>query len=502
LIYLCLHLYSQLYEISRHRLVGDINIVVEKTRVDKSQVRLAECEVGDETGTLSLRARDDQINILQEIANRNGAVVLRNCSLELYQGKFIRLAVSKWGKIHSFPDGVSSTPTPPSTMNDSLHLSIVDLNEVAGDDWNESLLTPNSTDRNAQRDSPGSGATDNFTGRDKHNRHSPRQRPSRHGSGGHGHQSYSKDKRHNRNKKTSSGGGGYNTNIVHMVPGMPSLPLYAAPHYNYARFDQHAMQNMYHQHPNQHQQQQQQVHQEDYSYMSYQEYTMRMQMEAMRLSYQQQAPQHQHQHRAGRHIYHPISPQGSQAHNHNPNAFTDSHGHQTQFPVPSHQSAPSNDFSQTSQSPVAAMATTPIAPSPVSGAASSPYTATMAHAEAWSIQQEAESPMMNPHAAVFNSAHANMPSLTLPDNHYYAQNASYSLTPYMQVGQSQGQVPGHSMTSTEAYPTPGPYEPVLEVFVGSICMCLVESATSYMYVAVGDSFVIGIPSKNKQANDH
>lgn len=96
--------------------------------------------------------------------------------------------------------------------------------------------------------------------------------------------------------------------------------------------------------------------------------------------------------------------------------------------------------------------------------------------------------MMNPHAAVFNSAHANMPSkscesilyfghqisscssiiyhvfiagLTLPDNHHYAQNASYSLTPYMQVGQSQGQVPGHSMTSTEAYPTPGAQEPAL-----------------------------------------
>ncbi len=381
---------------SNHRLVGNINIVVEKTRVDKSQVRLAECEVGDETGMLSLRARDEQISMLEEISKRKGAVVLRNCSLELYQGKFIRLAVSKWGKIHSFPDGISSTPTPPLTINERVHLSIVDLNEVAGEEWNDSILAPNSPSRSSQRDDHLSSGTDNYTGRDKQIRHSPRQRSGSRGRGTHGYQSHPKEKRNNRYKKANPGGG-YNANVMHMVPGMPSLPLYAAPHYNFSRFDQHAMQNLYHQPQNQQQQQQQQVHQENYSYMSYQEYTMRMQMEAMRISYQHQAPQHQHQNRGDRQMYHPDA-QGLQVLNQNPNAFADPSGHQPQIPPPHqtvHASSPSPDSTGPFQS---------------SEGGSSPYMAVANNAETWSIKQEAESPTMNPHAAVFNSAQGTMPS--------------------------------------------------------------------------------------------
>lgn len=79
--------------------MGQVKLVVDKKRVDGSRVRLAEVEVGDETGVVSLRARDDQIDLLQEVSAREGTVVLRNCTLELYQGKHIRLAVTKWGKI-------------------------------------------------------------------------------------------------------------------------------------------------------------------------------------------------------------------------------------------------------------------------------------------------------------------------------------------------------------------------------------------------------------------
>jgi hypothetical protein len=415
-------------------LVGDINIVVEKTRVDKSQVRLAECEVGDETGTLSLRARDEQISILQEISSRGGAVVLRNCSLELYQGKFIRLAVSKWGKIHSFPDGVSSTPTPPPSMNDNLHLSIVDLNDVAGDDWN--TLPPESPGDNSQRDSTLS-SHDSTGGRDKHARHpshSPRYRPNHRGG-----VSHSKDKRSNRQKKTGAPVPGYNANIVHMVPGVSSLPLYTAPQFNYPRFDQHSMPNMYHQN-----QQQQPVHQEDFSYMSYQEYTMNMQMEAMRLSYQHQATQHQN--RAGSHVYHPISVQGVQMPNQHPNQVTDN-----QF-QPNEATTKNELLQPKSQSPGPSMPAAPVQPhiSPESRGAASQYDTPMSTARAWSIKQEAESPMMNPHAAVFNSGHI-MPALSLPGNQYYAQNASFSSAQYVQTGQVPGQV------HTETYPT-GPQE--------------------------------------------
>jgi len=110
-----------------------VNIVVDKLRVDRSRVRLAEVQVGDETGTVSLRARDDQIGMLEEISERRGAVVLRNCTLELFQGRHIRLAVTKWGKLSAFPDDVPSTPPPPSKMNYERNFSLIDLSLVASE---------------------------------------------------------------------------------------------------------------------------------------------------------------------------------------------------------------------------------------------------------------------------------------------------------------------------------------------------------------------------------
>lgn len=115
------------------RLVGAVDIVVDKKRVDGSRVRLAEVEVGDETGRVSLRARDDQIDLLREVSDRAGAVVLRNCTLELFQGKHIRLAVTKWGKIAPYPDHIASTPVPPSKMNEDRFFSLIDLSVVAID---------------------------------------------------------------------------------------------------------------------------------------------------------------------------------------------------------------------------------------------------------------------------------------------------------------------------------------------------------------------------------
>jgi hypothetical protein len=111
--------------------VGKVEIVVDKSRVDGSRVRLAEVEVGDETGSVSLRARDDQIDALQQISDNSGAIVLRNCTLELYQGKHIRLAVTKWGKMNSYPDHVASTPPPPDKINHARSYSLIDLSRVA-----------------------------------------------------------------------------------------------------------------------------------------------------------------------------------------------------------------------------------------------------------------------------------------------------------------------------------------------------------------------------------
>lgn len=115
--------------------MGNINLVVDKKRVDQSRVRLAEVEIGDETGTVSLRARDEQIDLLERVRSggKPRAVVLRNCSLELYQGKHIRLAVTKWGKLTEYPDNVASTPGPPPTLNLSRNFSFIDLSLVASE---------------------------------------------------------------------------------------------------------------------------------------------------------------------------------------------------------------------------------------------------------------------------------------------------------------------------------------------------------------------------------
>lgn len=107
---------------------------MDKNRVDGSRVRLAEVEVGDETGCVSLRARDDQIDVLQQVSERAGAVVLRNCTLELYQGRHIRLAVTKWGKLSTYPDQVPSTPSPPRTIHGERNFSLLDLKGLANSD--------------------------------------------------------------------------------------------------------------------------------------------------------------------------------------------------------------------------------------------------------------------------------------------------------------------------------------------------------------------------------
>ena len=85
------------------RLVGKSEVVVDKGRVDGSRTLVAEVEVGDDSGSLFLRARDEQIDLVRKLSNNQGAIVLRNSTVELYQGKHLRLAVSKWGKMSVYP---------------------------------------------------------------------------------------------------------------------------------------------------------------------------------------------------------------------------------------------------------------------------------------------------------------------------------------------------------------------------------------------------------------
>lgn len=350
-------------------LVGNVKIVVMKTRVDKSQVRLAECEIGDESGVVSLRARDDQIQLLQEISERKGAVVLRNCNIELFQGKFIRLSVSKWGKVAAFPDGVSSTPPPPTMMNSHLHLSIVDIGKLVGDRWSESTAT-NSRQGKTFRDE-NMYSEQNFRNQSRWN-HNVR------GAAGSFRRSSQGNRQRNNsyNKQKSSGPGQMNPNMIHTF----------SPNFYPSNVNMNSYQYMphpqMHQMPNPYIQHNPQTRQEDF--LRLQEYNMRMQMEAMRLSYQQ--PHHQEM---------PSSV--------NPNSVpSDSFlGNARQLPArtnvneesPMSTSTPSLSHSETAHM---------LSPGNAASAEES---------EHWqSMRLESQSPMMNPNAPTFtSSAHYNIP---------------------------------------------------------------------------------------------
>ncbi|KAJ8438264.1 hypothetical protein Cgig2_030629 [Carnegiea gigantea] len=56
--------------------------------------RIAECVVGDETGTIVFTARNDQVDMMKP----GTAVILRNAKIDMFKGT-MRLAVDKWGRI-------------------------------------------------------------------------------------------------------------------------------------------------------------------------------------------------------------------------------------------------------------------------------------------------------------------------------------------------------------------------------------------------------------------
>ncbi|KAG6423650.1 hypothetical protein SASPL_114052 [Salvia splendens] len=68
--------------------------------------RIAECLIGDETGTI-LTARNDQVLIarayelelgLVEMMKPGNTVILRNAKIDMFKGS-MRLAVDKWGRV-------------------------------------------------------------------------------------------------------------------------------------------------------------------------------------------------------------------------------------------------------------------------------------------------------------------------------------------------------------------------------------------------------------------
>ncbi|KAB1216572.1 hypothetical protein CJ030_MR4G002188 [Morella rubra] len=58
------------------------------------QSRIAECVIGDETGTIVFTARNDQVDLMQP----GTTVILRNAKIDMFKGS-MRLAVDKWGRV-------------------------------------------------------------------------------------------------------------------------------------------------------------------------------------------------------------------------------------------------------------------------------------------------------------------------------------------------------------------------------------------------------------------
>ncbi|KAJ8532116.1 hypothetical protein K7X08_012039 [Anisodus acutangulus] len=60
----------------------------------RGPARLAECLVGDETGSILFTARNEQVDMMKPEAT----VILRNAKIDMFKGS-MRLAVDKWGRV-------------------------------------------------------------------------------------------------------------------------------------------------------------------------------------------------------------------------------------------------------------------------------------------------------------------------------------------------------------------------------------------------------------------
>ncbi|XP_076944805.1 uncharacterized protein At4g28440-like [Bidens hawaiensis] len=68
--------------------------VVSSKLVLQKQMRIAECLVGDDTGTILFTARNNQV----EQMKADSTVILRNAKIDMFKGS-MRLAVDKWGRV-------------------------------------------------------------------------------------------------------------------------------------------------------------------------------------------------------------------------------------------------------------------------------------------------------------------------------------------------------------------------------------------------------------------
>ncbi|XP_076901755.1 uncharacterized protein At4g28440-like [Bidens hawaiensis] len=69
------------------------------SRPGAANTRIAECLIGDETGTILFTARNDQVDLMKA----GTTVIIRNAKIDMFKGS-MRLAVDKWGRIEVTED--------------------------------------------------------------------------------------------------------------------------------------------------------------------------------------------------------------------------------------------------------------------------------------------------------------------------------------------------------------------------------------------------------------
>ncbi|KAM7279129.1 hypothetical protein ACFE04_006263 [Oxalis oulophora] len=79
-----------------------VKVLSSKTVVQKSRsvahnhahTKIAECVIGDDTGTIIFTARNQQVDMMQSGAT----IILRNARIDMFKGS-MRLGVDKWGRV-------------------------------------------------------------------------------------------------------------------------------------------------------------------------------------------------------------------------------------------------------------------------------------------------------------------------------------------------------------------------------------------------------------------
>lgn len=87
----------------------------------QSDVKVAECIVGDATGCIILSARNEQVDVAQPGAY----LLLHNATVDMYRGS-MKLVVDKWGKLEA-TEGQKFSP------KTDFNLSLIEFELVAFD---------------------------------------------------------------------------------------------------------------------------------------------------------------------------------------------------------------------------------------------------------------------------------------------------------------------------------------------------------------------------------